>query len=513
MAERIQRIREWFKNRIESMGRRTKILWILGAVLFLVVVTFSILALTKVDYVVFNRDLSPEQSGKITAKLNELGIKNKTANSATVVLVDENQVDKARMELALAGFSGQQALTYDDILDKIDFTMSADTKNKLFLQAQQGSIANSLMTVEGVKKAEVFINVRESSTFLNLEDDVATASVKLVLESGKKLSPDQVSGLVSFVATAVKGLDENNITIIDQNGIKLNGSTGSDEEFATRTQDDLKLSVETRLDNSLTEFLNNIYGEGNVEVKSSVKLDFDAYVREKEEFSVPVEGATEGLVRSVNELKENVVNPSFGGAAGTDSNTTEIPEFPTSDEEKSAYNKSQKTLNYELNRMVEKLEKAKGQIQDISVAIIINKKSLVDENLSEDDSKKIVELVKAAAGFDETRNVQVMAKDFFEEAVVPLESPGMTVLGVPVIAFAAVVGAVLVLGIIAFIILRRRKKEVEEIVEEIELEQQEIEEIQTELEDKSSPKYQIEKFIDARPEIVAQLFRTWMDED
>lgn len=513
MAERIQRIREWIKTKIEGMGKRTKIISIAGAVIFLLIVIFLILIISKTNYVVFNRGLTPEQAGNITAKLDELGIRWKSENSATTILIDEKQIDQARMQLALAGFSAQQALTYDDLFDKINFTMSAETQNKLFLQYQQSSLANSLMAIEGVEKAEVFINVKESSTFLNLEEDVATASVKLVLESGKKFTSEQVSGLVSFVATAVKGLEEKNITIIDQNGVKLNKAVGSDEAFASGSQDELKVGMEQRLDMSLTEFLNSIYGEGNVEVKASVKLDFDSELTEREEFWTPVEGATEGLLRSANELKENVVNSGTGGPAGTDSNTREIPEFPSGTDGRSGYEKTQNTLNYELNRMVKKLEKAKGQIKDISVAIIINKKSLVDETLTDEDAKKLVELVKAAAGFDETRNVQVMTKDFYEEAVSPVEPLPATVLGVPVWVFIAVVLAILIFAGISFFVLKRRKKEVEEIVEEIEMEQNEIEEIQADLEDKSSPKYQIEKFIDARPEIVAQLLRSWIDED
>lgn len=512
MAERIQRIRDWFKEKIESMGKRAKILWIVGGVLFVLAIVFIILQMTKTTYVVFNRGLNPEQSGKISAKLDELGIRWVSENSATTILVDEKQIDEARMKLAMAGFSGNQALTYDDILDKMSFTMSAETKNKLFLQAQQGSIENSLMSLENIEKATVIINVKESSTFLNLEEDVSSASVVLQVSSGKKLSAEQVSGIEGFVTTAVKGLEPKNITIIDQNGIKLNRASNGADSFETGSQDDLKTSVEARLDQSLTEFLTNIYGEKNVQVKSSVRLFFDSDVKEIEEFKTPIEGSQEGLLRSANELKENVVNKAAGGAAGTDSNTTETPEFPTSDSGNSGYTKSQNILNYELNRMAQRIEKAKGQITDISVAIILNKKSLVDETLSDDDSKKLVELVKAAAGFDETRNVQVMAKDFFEEPEVPVEAPEANFFGLPIWVFVLIVLGIIVFAVLAFFLLRKRRTETEEVIEEIEIEQAELEEIQAELEDKSSPKYQIEKFIDSRPEIVAQLIRSWMDD-
>lgn len=517
MAEKIQQYREKITSYIKASSKRKKVFMSVGAAVFVLLIAFFIMNMARVEYVVFNRGLSPQESGEITAKLDELGINWKVEQNASTILIAKNQIDEARMKLAMAGFSGPKTLTYLDISDKMSFTMSAETKNKLFLQAQQSSIENSLASIDDIEKAKVIINVKESSTFLNLEEDVSSASVIINMKTGKTLSSDQIQGVVSFVATAVKGLEEENITLIDQNGVRLNRASSGDGEgnYSSGSQDELKVGIEKRLDSSLTEFLEQIYGYGRVKVKTGVKLFFDSEVTESEIFNTPVEGAEEGLLRSVNELKENVVGGNQqGGVPGTDSNTTETPQFPTSNSGTEAgYAKSQQILNYELNRVASRLEKAKGQILDISVAIIIDKKSLKDEILSDADSKKIVELVKAAAGFDETRNVEVVAQDFFRENEVPLETPPSTVLGLPLWLFGLMVGLVLLVIAVAFLLLKRRKKETEVAVEEIEMEQQELEEIQADFDDKSSPKYQIEKFIDSRPEIVAQLLRSWMNDN
>mgnify|MGYP006977545295 CR=1 FL=1 len=42
-------------------------------------------------------------------------------------------------------------------------------------------------------------------------------------------------------------------------------------------------------------------------------------------------------------------------------------------------------------------------------------------------------------------------------------------------------------------------------------EREEFEEIDTDFQDRSSPKYQIEKFIDSKPDSVAQLLRSWLN--
>jgi len=68
-----------------------------------------------------------------------------------------------------------------------------------------------------------------------------------------------------------------------------------------------------------------------------------------------------------------------------------------------------------------------------------------------------------------------------------------------------------------FLTIRRKRKAKEEeelLIQRLEEEKaRELEEIQAGYEDKSSPKYQIEKFIDSNPEAVALLLKAWLHED
>ncbi len=515
MAEKIQQAREWLKNKLTALSRRAKILWILGAVLFVSLVVFLIMNAVQVEYVVFNRGLTPEQTGRISAKLTELNIEHEVTDSATTVIVNKEKVNQARMELAMAGFSASEALTYDDAFTDIPFTASAETRNKIFLQRKKRDLAMTLMYLEPVEKAAVEIYVKESSTFLNLNEDVSKASVVLTLKPNVTLSKEQVDGILSIVVDSVEGLEPDRVTITDQNAVKLNKNNNLDSAMLdSSTQDELKVAIEDRIDNTVTDFLATVYGNGNVRVKSSVRLDFNVEVTEMNSYSPPIEGSQEGMIRSINNLKENVKNNEAQGAVGTDSNTTETPQYPTGDEDGSAYKKSQEIINYELNSVKKHLEKEKGQISNISVAVIINKKSLVDETLTAEDEATLISLVKASTDdFQKNSNITVMAMDFHEEEVVPLETEEDGLLGIPIWVWIASGVGILLLIIFVIFMLKRNKKESEEIIEEIQNEQEELEEIRTDFEDKSSPKYQIEKFIDSRPEIVAQLLRSWMNDD
>ncbi len=514
MAERFQQFREWFKNTLEKLSRRAKILWIVGSVLFVFLVVFLILFLTKTNYVVFNKELAPEQSAQITEKLKEIGIKYKTKDNASTILVEESMLDEARMQMALAGYSSTLAFSYDGADGEVGFTTSSETRNRIHLQKMKKELSEAYMSLEPVERAVVQIYVKKSSTFINLSEDVSKASIILTLKKGEELSEEQINGIESIALYAIEGLDKEHISVVDQNGIQLNKIADEDDLTNSNTQDELKVAIEKRLDKNITALLNNIYGEDNVSVQTSVRLDFNTETTELKEFDPPIEGAQEGLLRSVEELKERVVNKSTGGAPGTDTNTTETPaEYPTGDDDKNGYEKTQAIMNYELNSVEKHMEKEKGQIVDISVAIAVNKKVLEDETLTPEDEKTLVELVKAAAGFSQTSNVKVMAKNFHEPDVIALEDEKVGVLGIPIWVWILIAVGVIAVIVIAVIILKRRKKETEEIIEEIQTEQEELEEIRTDFEDKSSPKYQIEKFIDSRPEVVAQLIRSWMNED
>ncbi len=515
MAEKLQQVGAWIKDKVAALSRRAKILWIIGAVLFVLIVVFLILSAVSVDYVVFNRDLTPEQTGRISAKLTELNIEHEVIDNATTVLVNSEKVDEARMNLAMSGFSASEALTYDDVYADIPFTASSETRNKIFLQRKRKSLAASLAVIEPIESAAVELYIKESSTFVNLNEDMSSASIVLTLKKDKELSKQQIDSILSFVVTSVEGLEPEKVTLLDQNGIKLN----TDEEvgdviYDSTSQDELKVTIERRIDKSVTDFLATVYGNGNVKVKSSVKLDFNAEITDIDEFSPSVDGSTEGIVRSINTLKENVINKEAQGAPGTDTNTTETPQYPTGDDSSSGYKKSQEIINYEINNVKKHLEKEQGQISNISVAVIVNKKALVDETLTAEDKTTLIELVKASADdFKKHSNITVMAQEFVEEEVVPLETEEAGLLGIPIWVWIVIAVSVLAVIIITVIMLKKRKKESEEIIEEIQTEQEELEEIRTDFEDKSSPKYQIEKFIDSRPEVVAQLIRSWMNDD
>lgn len=502
------RITAWFSG----LERRRQLIYIGSALAVIVLIALVVVMFNRTNYVTLSRGLTPAKSGEITAKLDELGIAWRSEDNATTILVDDAQIDTARMQLSLSGITSEDVFTFEDVMDRLTFTQTTEEKNRLFLYNTVSEIESALRSLEDIEDATVIAYVKESSSFLNLEDDLSSASVRLVLADGKNLSADSIKGIESFILTSIRGLTAEKITIIDQTGARLNAYNANGEIANSSSQDELKVSIEQRLDNSIRSFLAPIYGLDNITVKSSVALDFDAETTQIIQFSPPLEGTTDGLIRSSNVLKENVSGGTTGGVAGTDSNTTDVAEYPTLESAESDYTKTQETFNYELNEIQKTIVKAEGQISDVSIAVLLNTDVLEDNQLTDEHRQELTQLLTAAAGVSDTSVVRIMAKSFYVEPEVPVTATAATFFGVPMWVLALLLGVIAVLGIAAFIMMRRRSESLQ-VAQEIIEEQEELEEINTEFQDKSSPKYQIEKFIESKPEAVAQLLRSWLNED
>ena len=78
----------------------------------------------------------------------------------------------------------------------------------------------------------------------------------------------------------------------------------------------------------------------------------------------------------MKELVEAITNDSEGGIAGLDANgnASEYMASLNGNEDAIYYNVSRE-VNYEINQTTTQIEQAKGQIEDISVSVILNSRN------------------------------------------------------------------------------------------------------------------------------------------
>ena len=280
-------------------------------------------------------------------------------------------------------------------------------------------------------------------------------------------------------------------------------------DFLMTDQFMIKNNLELRINESLKEFLENVFGHGNVDIRSSIKINFDSEKTTIAEFSPPIEGNEEGLIRSMEEVEEHMVGGATGGIPGEAPNT-DPEDYAMSGDGSERYDKVSRVINNELNEINKEIRKAPGEIETITVAVLINKDALIDGEFTPDREKEIGDLIYAATGLD-TRQVEVRAEKFRtsdELSDIAKDKQGMNWLA---LIMTLIAGS----GIAGYVLYRRKK---ERELEELERELDDITQIETEVEDlefeteETKMKAQIDKFVDKKPDAVAQLLRTWLNE-
>lgn len=511
MLEFFNNIRQFITDKFSDMDRTKRIFIIGGSLLFVVIVTALILMLTSTEYVTLASGLSLDEAAAISQELTNLNIEHRD-NNATEILVPKENLSEAKMQLSIAGVYNKKDFTWTEAFNQSTITMTSEEKNKMYLLAQASALASSIETIDAVEEAVVNLYVPDDSSYLLNDNMESRASAVIRPKGSAELSVNQVNGIKMILLNSVKGLSEENISIIDTTGQELTNSSQFNEEYQANSQYDLKLEIENKLKENLVTFLENIYGRKNVKVMPSVVLDFDSRETVSTVFEPANQETNEGLIRSLSEISENVVGGDSSGAPGTDSNggNTEYDETVTSD---SDYQKMSRNLNYELNEINTKIVKAQGTISDISLAVIINTKVLEDEVLTEEHKSQIESLVSASAGLN-TKVVEVSGMAFVDELdefdLVSSTDQGnafniLLVGGIVLIFIVAI-------GLVVFYMRSKAKVRETELEQKVEEQQEALDEIKTNEDDASSPKFQINKFIDKNPEAVAQLLRSWINE-
>jgi flagellar M-ring protein FliF len=511
MGDLLNKIKEKTLEIFKNLDMKKRILFISLSLGFVIIVTASIMILTATEYVTLASGLTLSEAAEIDSKLTELGISHKD-NNVTEILVDKDSLSSAKMALSIAGVYNKKDFTWTEAFNNSSITMTSAEKSKMYLLAQASALASSIESIDSVENAIVNLYVPDDSSFLINDSMESRVSCVIKTKSSTELSPIQVNGIKMILLNSVKGLSEKNISIIDTSGKELTNANAYNEDYQANSQYELKTEIENRLKNNLVEFLENIYGSKNIEVLASVTLDFDSKETVSEVFQPPNEDENLGLIRSMSEVSENVVGDSSGGAPGTDSNGGNT-QYNETENSASDYQKISKNLNYELNKINTRIVKARGTISDISLAVIINTKVLKDEILTEEHKAQIEKLVSASAGLN-AKVVEVSAMEFVDELDqfdLVSSTEDSKAFNILIIIGLVLVFAIIIIFVIVFMKKKSKVRETE-LVQKVEEQQEALDEIKTQDDDASSPKYQINKFIDKNPEAVAQLLKAWLNE-
>ncbi|MBP2650208.1 MAG: fliF [Firmicutes bacterium] len=516
MAEMHEQMLRLWKN----LNKKQRYLIIASAALvFLAIIGWSFWWGTRTEYVPLFTGLDAKDAGEVAAKLKEKKIVYELGNNGTSIMVSSKDVYQVRLDLASEGLpKGSKGF---EIFDQNKFG-TTDFQNKVYyLQALQGELTRTIEQMAEVEKARVHIVLPEDSLYKKNEKQ-ATASIMVKLRPSTKLSRAQVKGIVNLVAHSIQGLKPENITVIDNFAQVLN-EQDADQQMTgsgTVTQIELTKKVQDDLQKNAQSLLEQVLGPGKAAVRVNVELSFDQKTVDRQVFEPVVDD--KGIVRSSQEINENFKgsNAQPGGVAGTSSN---IPGYATNSNGQSNYEKKDVTRNYEINETKEKTVVAPGAIKRLTVSV------LVDGAVDSTQQASIMKTISAAVGVNPTRGDVVTVESIAfstdvadkmrqeEEAAKAQQTREM------LMKYGAVAIAIIAILYLLYLHLKR-KRQAEEEAAMLELgpqafamdedeDAEEVEEASPEEQERLNQREAITQFAKSRPEEVAQLIRTWVNEE
>lgn len=512
-----------------GLEKGQKIRLVIASVLSIALVTGFVLYASRPKMSMLYTDITQTDAGEIYSRLKEMGVKSRI--DGTTIYVPEEKVDELRAQFAVEGLAGEESGYPEDI--EPSFYETSEDKYQRYLIMKQEKLKRGIKAIKGVDYVDVNLYIPQDSNFvLDSNRTEATASLIIKTKQGTAaLDRNQVNGIVQYVSKSVKGLKPENVSIIDEYGRSLVADSTSPNAQVS-SQMEMQEAVRTNIEESIEKFLEAPFGINNVKVKAAVKLDYNSVTENITTFEAPDEENNAGIVRNMQDIKKEWVDASGGGVPGTDSNT-DITQYAEVDDSKASYSEASTVVNYEINEIQKQIVKELGSIQSLSVSVLINENSLREEALANTEEliTKVKDLVKySIQGFnaqasivDNNINVAIMKFDtsLIDEINSAKEAEEAMKRRELIIMVATGIAAVLIFGAAMFLMLRKRKASYDEgvFVTDASGNQIPINTIQSDsiaeidIEDKNEVKKKIEKFVGLKPETVAQLLKTWLNED
>ncbi|QMA47827.1 flagellar M-ring protein FliF [Citrobacter freundii] len=408
---------EWL-NRLRANPRIPLI--VAGAAAVAIVVAMVLWAKAP-DYRTLFSNLSDQDGGAIVTQLTQMNVPYRFTEGSGAIEVPADKVHELRLRLAQQGLPKGGAVGFE-LLDQEKFGISQFSEQVNYQRALEGELARTIETLGPVKRARVHLAMPKPSLFVR-EQKSPSASVTVNLEPGRALDEGQISAVTHLVSSAVAGLPPGNVTLVDQAGHLLTQSNTSSRDL-NDAQLKYASDVEGRVQRRIESILSPIVGNGNVHAQVTAQLDFANKEQTEEQYS-PNGDESQAVLRSRQlNVSEQIGSGAPGGVPGALSNqpapanTAPINTPPANQQNaqttQTANNANtgprstqrNETSNYEVDRTIRHTKMNVGDVQRLSVAVVINYKTLPDGKplpLSADQMKQIEDLTREAMGFSDKR--------------------------------------------------------------------------------------------------------------
>ncbi len=412
----LEQLEKLWSNLLALGTRRLAALGVVGVAVF-AAVGFGSYYLSKTDYETLYSGLNAQDVSRIGAALKESGIDFDVNSEGTKVMVRREETARARMLLAEKGLPASANAGYE-LFDKLGpIGLTSFMQEVTRVRAIEGELARTIQAMRGIKAARVHIVLPETGSFRRGRQP-ASASVVIRTEMAADASTAQA--IRHLVAAAVPGLTLDDISVLNTDGTVL-ASAGDSSSAASARKIDLEKTVSKDLVDNVRKTLTPYLGLDNFEVSIAASLNLDKQQTNETKFDPDSK-----VERSLRVVKESgsQQDSSSKSPVGVEQN---VPEQGASaaggDVSKRANERREDLTNYELNSKVVSTTSEGYRIENLTIAVVINRKRLLETlgvsatpEAVQAQIKEVEKLVGTAAGVDSKRGdqVSVVAVEFAE---------------------------------------------------------------------------------------------------
>ncbi|WP_079415104.1 flagellar basal-body MS-ring/collar protein FliF [Thiomonas intermedia] len=401
-----------------QMSMNQRFTWLAGLAVLIALVVVTLMWTSRLDYQVLYTNLSERDGGAVIGELQKLNVPYRITGGGAVIEVPSAQVYATRMKLAASGLPKGAGVGFE-VLDKEPMGTSQFVERINYQRALEGSLGRTIESLSAVDSATVHLAIPKPSVFLS-ESEKPSGSVLLKLYPGRVLSGAQVAGIVHLVASAVAGLGDQDVSVVDQDGNLLTAGPRADsgiqpEQLAYRS------TVEQQYRKQIEALLAPLVGRDGVRVAVSADIDFA-----KTESSSVVYGQGHLLSQQQQSTSSNGSASLPAGVPGALTNqppggvtapfAVGSASAPLTPEQFAQITPSLKTLaptaasssatnNYDLDKTVSHTQLPVGSVKRLSVSVLVNDQAKGGKPipLSAAQLGQMKQLVENAIGFDTKR--------------------------------------------------------------------------------------------------------------
>ncbi|MGR9162082.1 flagellar basal-body MS-ring/collar protein FliF [Rhizobium leguminosarum] len=421
-----------FKN-FGALGRtRLMILGGVGAVSIAIVLAAALFVNKPAQETLYVGLDSPDLN-QISMALAEANINFQVGTDGTSISVPAGMTGKARLMLAERGLPNSANAGYE-LFDNVgSLGLTSFMQEVTRVRALEGEIARTIQSISGITAARVHIVMPEVGNFRKAEQK-PTASV--MIRASATTGRSAATSIRHLVASAVPGLDVDDVTILDSAGQLLASGDEASNSSLNRSLNivqNVQQEVESNIDKALAPFL------GMDNFRSSVTADLNTDAQQIQETIYDPESKVERSVRSTKEAQQSQQKQSDSATTVEQNIPQAAPEAGGSagPESQDKSDKREEQTNYEINSKTTATTRNSYKVEKLSIAVVVNKGRIAKMVGEPADQTKVdaylaemQKIVASAAGIDAKRGdvVTVTAMDFLENQLLEDATGGVRVM-------------------------------------------------------------------------------------